>query len=302
MMRRLLLLAAVFTMLGAMAAPPATAAAPAEVVDSAGVLRTSVVRSVANALPGPVRILTARRPATQVAFGSWVTSRRTRPDMLVIGYNPSIDYLYYNAGPTSGYTRSSLSLAASEFQRTGRRTGDLTTSLNAMLLSLQRSAPSPSATTAAPTPSSSYTPPATGTDTDSGTGFRRGRGIGRLVLFGGIAVVLLIVGAIAKAVSGGSKRSGMPPGPGMPPMGPPYPPMPGQPMPGQPPAPVGAPYPPQPGVPYPPQPQPQYPPQPAYPPAPQGAPPPPAPYPPPPPSGHGYPPPGQGGPPPPPSW
>ncbi|MEW2356930.1 hypothetical protein, partial [Spirillospora sp. NPDC029432] len=260
---------------------PAMAAGPAMIIDTAGVLRTSEVRTHAEALPMPVRIYTARQPATRAEFGTWVSARRTSSDMLVIGFNPSLDYMYYSAGPASGLTRLDMSTATNRFTSTGRTTNDLTRAFNSMLISLRGAAtPSSSPTTGIPTPTTTYNAPDTDVDTDVSTGRRRGGGIGKIIIFGVIALIVLAVGGVAKLASGGRKPpSGPPMGP---PMGGPQPPMPGQ----QP----GAPYPPapQPGAPYPPQPQPQpqpggggWPPQPPAQPPGQG-------YPPAPPAGPGY--------------
>ncbi|MFI0356999.1 hypothetical protein [Actinomadura sp. 9N407] len=307
----------VFAMVGP---APAMAQGPALVIDMAGVLRTSEVRPHAAALPGPVRIYTARQPSTQTAFGTWVTSKRTSSDMVVFGYNPTLDYLYYSAGPASGVTRSDMTTATGEFNRTARSTSDLTLSFTAMLRSLRATATTSSPTSPEPGPSSTYTGvPDTDIDTDVTTGGRRrGGGIGKLIIFGVIALIVLAVGGVAKLAKGGSKPA-PPYGPGMQPMGGPQPPMPGASYPPQPgqayppqqggyPPQQGAPYPPQPGAQQPPPPQqggqgwpPQQPAQPVgqgYPPAPPAAPggygPPPAPpgsgYPPPQPPSHGGPP------------
>ncbi|MEU6035803.1 hypothetical protein ABZ801_10370 [Actinomadura sp. NPDC047616] len=269
----------------------AAAAGPVVIRDDAGVLRTASVRLAAEPLPMPVRIATARTPSTKAAFGSWVTSQRTSSDILVIGYNPSLDYLYYTAGPASGLTQTDMNLATQEFSRTARSTRDVTLSINALLRQLRSSAPSssptPPSSQAVPT-APSVTTPTYDTDTTYTGSRRRGKGIGKLIVFGIGAVVVLGVGAVGALVKGKGKPAPAPVAQG------PVPPVPAAaPMPGVPPMPgPGM----QPAAPYPPQPA-AYPPGGGVPPAPPQA------YPPVPPPAYGYPPappqqPGHGGQPP----
>ncbi|XVQ13007.1 hypothetical protein ACQP1W_10755 [Spirillospora sp. CA-255316] len=285
--------------------PASAATGPAMVLDLANVLRETEIRPIADSIPGRVKVYTTRTPATRTAMEQWIKDRRLSTDSVVVGYHPTLDYLYITASASSGYTNSDLSAATSAFGRSARTTRDPTRAFNALLLSLRGAAPATTPTDpTTPTPSFSaptYDPPDIDTDPDVSTGGRRrGGGIGKVIIFGVIALVVLGIGGIVKLATG-SKKPPMPPGPG----GPGGPPM-GAPMPGAPmpqPGP-GAPYPPQPGpgAPPPPPPGQGYPPaQPAgqgYPPAPPAAPggyqPPPAP------PGQGYPPPppGPGGPPP----
>ncbi|MFC5746837.1 hypothetical protein [Actinomadura rugatobispora] len=286
--------------------PASAATGPAMVLDLANVLREAEIRPIADSIPGRVKVYTTRVPSTRTAMEQWIKDRRTSTDTVVVGYHPTLDYLYITASASSGFTNSDLSAATSAFGRSARTTRDPTRAYVALLQSLRGNAPAGTPTTdPAPTPSFSaptYNPPDIDTDPDVSTGRRRGGGIGKFIIFGVIALVVLAVAGIAKLATSGNKKPPMPPGPGGPPMGAP---MPGAPMPGAVPPPPGpgAPYPPQPGHGAPPPPPGQ-----GYPPAPPGGG-----YPPPPPAGPGYqqpppappgpgypppPPPGQGGPPP----
>jgi len=106
MLRRLLLLLGVMTIGFAVPGtmPASAATGPAMVLDLANVLRETEIRPIADSLPGRVKVYTTRTPATRTAMEQWIKDRRLTTDSVVVGYHPTLDYLYITASASSGYT------------------------------------------------------------------------------------------------------------------------------------------------------------------------------------------------------